>query len=347
MVGIKFAAIPALITSVILGAVLVGCAPASNDNPASTRQQISQGEVTLNAVTGLQPSNILVKSFLGNFRDKLNEKGTGLVRINYLGSQDIIPPRKVGAALKAGQIDLLHSPVSYYIGMVPEGYGMMAANQSPVVLRRNGGWEILQEVFANKAGARLIAWGEANTRFQIFLSTRPKLDLDGIPILSGMRMRATGTYRPFFKILGATTINIRSSDIVRAMRQGVIEGFGFPEIMMGPSNLYDGVKYRVVPGFYRNNTVVTMNLEKWRALPRRTRELIERTAINYEQDSADYIETQRLKDEMKIRAAGIEDIALTGKAAQKFLSIAHEALWEQLQTRSSYADRLRSRLYTP
>ncbi len=326
---------------------LNGCVTTQNDSPGDAGQHSLPGQVVLRAVTGLQPNNIQVESFLANFRDRLNEEGKGLVRVDYLGSHDVIPPRKVGSALKSGHFDILHSPVSYYIGMVPEGYGMMGANQPPEVLRRNGGWKILQDVFAKKAGSRLIAWGESATRFQIYLSKKPGLNRDGVPDLSGFKMRVTGTYRPLFELLGATTVNVRSRDIKEYMSRKLIDGFGFPDVMIGTLGLHDPVRYRVVPGFYRTNFAVTMNLNRWQALPKETRDLIEKIAIEYERTSVVYVGKQRIRDDEILRESGVKDIVLSGESEKKFLSMAHEALWQELRKRSASSDRLRARLYVP
>lgn len=331
----------------MISLLLSGCAQSHKDGVPESRPVTQNGVITLSAVTGLQLPNIQVKSFLANFRDKLNENGKGRVLVNYLGGQDVVPPRKVGEALKRGQFDLLHSPVSYYIGMVPEGYGMMAVNQPPDVLRRNGGWEILQEVFAKKAGARLIAWGESATQFQIYLSEKPKIDRDGLPDFSGIRMRATGTYRPLLGALGATTINIRSQDIMTAMRRNLIKGFGFPDVMIGELGLHETIRCRLVPAFYRTNIVVTMNLKRWNSLTKKTQEFIDRMAVQYERDSIAYVDEQRKKDDAILRSAGVTDIVLSEKGARKFLAIAHDALWRVLAKRSSYATRLRAKLYIP
>ena len=225
------------------------------------------GQVTaqtkISAISSLQQTNTLVKSFLANFLDVINKRGKGIVQINYVGAQDVVPPRKAAKAIKRGQFDLLHSPTSYYLGMVPEGYGLLAANQSPQTLRKNGGWEILEEIYAKKAGAWLIAWGESGTQYNTYLMARPKFDKDGVPDLTGTKMRATGTYRPLFKALGASTINMKSSEIYTGLQRGVVKGFGWPDVAVVPLGIHKLVKFRVTPAFYHTNTVVTMNLAKW------------------------------------------------------------------------------------
>ena len=156
----------------------------------------------LNAVTSLDQNNVLVVSFKTNYLKPANEKFKGKIEIKYLGGQEIVPPRKAVTALRRGQFNVLHSPTAYYIGTVPEGYAILAANQGPKALRANGAWEILQEVYLKKAGAHLLAWGENMTSYNTYLLKMPKFDKDGVPDLTGLKMRATGTYRRVLAVGG-------------------------------------------------------------------------------------------------------------------------------------------------
>ncbi|NQU69834.1 MAG: TRAP transporter substrate-binding protein DctP [Rhodospirillales bacterium] len=301
----------------------------------------------LKAVTGLQQTNTLAKSFLIHFKDAVNARGKGGVSVKYLGGQNIVPPRKAAKALKRGQFDMLHSPTAYYIGMVPEGYAMTAANVKPAEVRANGGWKILEEVFEKKAGSHLIAWGESGSQYNMYLMFDPKLDKNGVPDLSGVNMRATGTYRPLFKALGATTINMKSSEIYTGLQRGVVKGFGWPNVAIVPLGLHKIVKYRISPPFYHSNNVVTMNLESWAKLSGKAKSLINSVALEYETNSAAFMEEQRLKEEKIVLASGVKDIKLTGGAAKKYLSTAYSEIWKQLKKRSEYSDKLHAKFYRP
>ncbi len=302
---------------------------------------------TLKAVTALQQTNTLSKSFLINFKDAVNAAGKGVVSIKYLGGQNVVPPRKAAKALKRGQFDVLHSPTSYYLGMVPEGYGLLASNMSVSEVRANGGWELLESIYAKKAGSKLIAWGESKTAYNTYLMFMPKFDKYGVPDLSGVKMRATGTYRPLFKALGASTINMKSSEIYTGIQRGVVKGFGWPNVAIVPLGLHKIVKYRVTPSYYQTNTVVTMNMAAWNGLSRAAKAIITKSGMEYETTSLVYMEIQRKAEEKILHAAGVKDIELKGDAAKRYLSIAHSEIWKQLSKRSEHADALRAKLYRP
>lgn len=300
----------------------------------------------LQAVTSLQQTNTLTKSFLETMVKPHNAANGALVRINYKGGQEIVPPRKAANALKRGQFDMLHSPTAYYIGTVPEGFALLAANQGPSALRRNGAWEILEEVYMKKAGAQLLAWGESMTSYHMYLAKRPRMK-DGLPDLTGMKMRATGTYRPLFRALGASTINIKGSEIFTAMQRGTVDGFGFTDVSIVPNGFHKVIKYRVVPNFYQTNTVITVNAAVWKGLSDAQRASLVKDAIAYETSSIHFVEKSRQQEETELKKAGVEDIVLRGDAAARYLDLAHQEIWKELKKRSEYHDRLKPLMYIP
>ncbi len=318
----------------------VSLAAAASVQTASAKDQLS-------AVTSLDQNNVLVVSFRTNYVKPVNEKLKGSLAIKYLGGQEIVPPRKAVTALRRQQFDMLHSPTAYYIGTVPEGYALQAANQGPAALRKNGAWKILQEAYLKKAGAHLLAWGENMTSYVTYLQVMPKFDKDGVPDLTGIKMRATGTYRPLFRALGASTINIKSSEIYTAVQRGTVQGFGWVDVSLVPLGLHKIAKYRVTPNYYQTNTVVTANPASLKELTREQRDTLEQFALEYETTAVHWMEKQRRAEEKQIKAAGVKDIALTGAAAAKYLDIAHSEIWKQLKERSEYHDRLRPLMYIP
>jgi TRAP-type C4-dicarboxylate transport system substrate-binding protein len=213
-------------------------------------------------------------------------------------------------------------------------------------MRANGGFALLQKIYKEKAGAHLLAWGENMTSYNMFLGVKPKMK-DGLPDLTGIKMRATGTYRPLFRALGATTINIKSSEIITAMQRGTVQGFGMTDSSVMAIGLGPVIKYRVQPNFYQTNQVVTVNLDVWASLTKEQKDFLNNLALHYETSSVLFVEMERQKEEVLVRKQGIQDIQLKGKDAQKYLEIAHGEIWKELKNRSEYHDQLKPLLYTP
>ena len=298
----------------------------------------------LSSVTALQQNNPLARSFLENFVKAGNKAAKGLLQVKYVGGQEVVPPRKSANALKRGQFDILCAPTAYYIGTVPEGYALLASNQGPSALRKNGAWKILQEIYKKKAGAHLLAWGENMTSYHMYLSMEPKLK-NGMPDLTGVKMRATGTYRPLFRALGASTINIKTSEIFTALQRGTVQGFGFTDIAVMALGFHKIVKYRVMPNFYQTNQVVTVNTDIWKGLTGKQRAFLTELGQEYETSSVIWIEKERLKEEALLKNHPMKDYVLKGKAADRYQDLAHQEIWKQFKKRSEYHDRLKPLMY--
>jgi len=318
-----------------LSALAVGAAVSA---PASA-------EVTLTAITSLIQANPLSKSFLANFVPAVNDQCKGQVQVKYLGGPEVSPPNNAYQAVQRGQYDILHGPTSYYIGSFPEGYGMLATNVRLPELHKNGGYEMLDQRYQAKVGAKLVAWGEKETGYYTYLLAEPKMRPDGVPDLTGQKMRATGTYRPLFTALGASTVNMTESEIYTALQRGIVTGFGWPVTGVPALGLHKIVKYAIKPDFYQTNTTVTMNKGKWESLTAAQRDCLSKVSRTYEGVSNDFMNKEREVDEKAMREAGVNFIELKGDAAKKYLQIANDAIWKEFEERSKDAAPLKAKLY--
>ncbi len=300
-------------------------------------------ETVLEAQSALARNFDLTKSFLANLVEPSNKANKGAVQIKYLGGPEINPSKTAWKALKDGGIHVLQSPVAYYIGTVPEGYAFTLSQKTPVELRANGGFALLQKIFAEKkkAHAKLLAWGESGTSYNTYLAKKPGRTPDGKITLKGLKMRVTGTYRPLFTSLGAQTIGIKPPEIYTAMQRGVVDGFGWPDVGLVSLGIAKVAKYRIDPNFYRANMLVTVNLKKWNELSAKNKAALEREAIRYERESIAYMENLRKIDEKKLLDAGMKVIKLEGEAAKHYLNAATSAVWEAFKKRSKNANALK------
>jgi TRAP-type C4-dicarboxylate transport system substrate-binding protein len=298
-------------------------------------------EVKLRAVSALPRTVDPTRSFLDTLVKPSNQANAGKVRIEYLGGPGVASSRKAWPALKKGQFDVLHGPADYYIATVPEGYALTLSQKTPAELRENGGFALLRKIWADKAGAWLLAWGESATRHNTYLGRRPGRTPDGKLTLKGIRMRVTGTYRPLFTELRALTVGIKPIEIAPEMQRGAVDGFGWPDVGLGALGVDKLVKFRIDPGFYRTNMSVIVNLKAWNSLARDVREVLEREAIRYERDSVAYMTALRDKDEKTLKDGGMRVIRLEGEAAKHYLEAANSAVWRALEKRSKNAKALR------
>ena len=104
-------------------------------------------------------------------------------------------------------------------------------------------------------------------------------------------MRSTGFYNPLLKAMNALPINISPSDAFTGLQRDVVDGIAWPKGSIGKYGWQKFLKYRISPNFYGGTLFVI--------------------------------------DEAKLKAAGVVDIKLTGKAARALLNTVYGAKWVQ------------------
>jgi TRAP-type C4-dicarboxylate transport system substrate-binding protein len=304
----------------------------------------AQAQTKIGAMTALPSTLDLAKSFQEIFIGEANARKAAGYQVNFLGGPEIQPPAKAAAALRRGVIDMLHSPTSYYIGEVPEGYALTLATTMPDDIRANGGFKMLQKYW-EKINAHLLAWGEAGTAYNTYLTKEPGFTKDGLLSLDGFKMRTTGTYRPLFMALGASAIAMKASEIYTGLQRGVVQGFGWPDVGIKALGLDKLVKYRIQQPFYRSNNTVAINLDVWKGMTQKARDALSEAALAYEKKAIGYMEERRKKDEAALFAAGAKDVVLRGKAKQHYIDAANVAVWDQLKKHSPDAAALQKTIF--
>ena len=166
---------------------------------ASCATFLSQGAMaatTLSMSTCLPRNHDQVEAFFDTFVDEMKSDQSA-VKLDYKGGPEITPRKRQANALKRGLLDVILCP-TYYVGLVPEARALTPSTASPMRLRDNGGYEMLQKAWAKGMNARILGWGNhGGAQFHFYLGFEPKLskktglDLKGIPI------RATAIYQPF------------------------------------------------------------------------------------------------------------------------------------------------------
>ncbi len=305
----------------------------------------ARSETILRAVSALPRTVDPTRSFLDNLIGPANRANRGTVRIKYLGGPEVAPSRKAWSALKRGRFDILQSPADYYIATVPEGYALTLSQKTPAELRANGGFALLRRIWAEKAGAWLLAWDGSAIRHNTYLGRKPGRTPDGRLTLKGIRMRVTGTFRALFTALGARTVGIKPIEISPAMRSGAVDGFGWPGFGLAALGVVKVVKFRIDPTFYRSNMSVIVNLKKWNGLSKDVKAALEREAVRYERRSIDHMKTLRDRDEKALTEGGMRIIKLEGEAAKHYLNAANSAVWQALKKRSKNAEALKKLVF--
>ncbi len=284
----------------------------------------------LRAQTALPTQHTLSQSFLEHFIEPINAEG-GAVRVQLLGGPEVNPQDRAVAALERGLLDILWIPAAFMTGTVPEAQAMMLQNVGIDELRSNGAYDHYAAIFEEKANAHFLAWAETSAGYYLYLTQMPGMRDDGVIDLTGLSMRSTGAYRPIIEALGGSPVAIPSGDVPQGLSRGVINGFGWPTVGLESIGLQESVSYRVEPQFYNLANVVLVNQDRWERLSPEGQEQLSRMALAYEQASIEAMNSAGVADIAAADAAGVEAISLEGDAGARYLSIAFEAMWDNVR----------------
>lgn len=218
-------------------------------------------ETVVRAQVSLAQNNLFAVNWIKNYLPRINEAGKGVVKVDFVGGEEVTPGRKAGLALKRGVFDMLYGPPAYYLGQVPEAYALTISSVTPAEARKNGGYALLDKIWMKRLNAKVIAWGDSEIRYNLYMTKKPNITKTGDIDLPGIKMRSTGTYRPIILGLGGTPVAMPASEIYTGLQRGVVNGFGFPAVGVKPLGVVPVLKYRINPPFYRLQNLLLVNAD--------------------------------------------------------------------------------------
>src|SRR5919198_5523719 len=224
-------------------------------------------EVTLRLVSAFPENQFYVKRTL-EWVEKVNKEGKGVLQINFIGGPKAIPTFEVGKSVQSGVVDIGFTTGAYYTNVMPEADILKLAETSAAEQRKNGGYELINKIWAEKANMRYLAKVVEFTPFHLYLNK--KIDK---PDLTGLKIRVTPVYRDFFTALGATAIQTPPAEVYTALERGVVDGYGWPIGGIFDLNWHEKTKFRVDPGFYNTEVSLIGNLSAYQRLTPEQRSL--------------------------------------------------------------------------
>ena len=234
------------------------------------RRASAQAEVTLNAVHFTPAQISYAQSFL-KFVELVNQVGKGVVQIKVRGGPEVMPFPQMGEAQKNGLIDMVNA-AGPMLNIVPEGEVFSATSKKPWDLRANGGWDLVNKIFAHKANAHVLAHVDGGTGFHIFTVDEPVRTADGGVDWTKLKIRSAPLYREFFESLGATAIVQGPGEAYTSLERGLVNAKGYSVLGYSDFGWDKFTRYRIDPGFLQTDVLITMNKKKWdSSAPRRGR----------------------------------------------------------------------------
>ena len=277
-------------------------------------------ETTLRVVSAFAENTQYVKNY-ERFAQKLNAEGKGSLQLNFIGGPKAMPPFEVGNAVRTGVVDVAITTGAFYTNIMPEADALKLTQIPATELRKNGGYELINRIWNEKANMQYLGRVIDYTPFHLYLTK--KIDK---PDLTGLKIRITPVYRDFFQALGATVMQTAPGEVYTALERGVVDGYGWPINGIFDFNWHEKTKFRVDPGFYSAEVSLVMNLDKWKALNPKQRDLLTKHVIALEADNTSWRKVNE-DDIRKQKDSGIQVITFDPATSKQYYERAYEVAW--------------------
>ena len=292
-------------------------------------------EVTLRLVSAFPENQFYVKRTI-DWVGEVNKDGKGVLQINFIGGPKAIPTFEVGKAVQSGVVDIGFSTGAFYTNVMPEADILKLAETSAAEQRRNGGYVLINRIWAQKGNMRYLARVVEFTPFHLYLNK--KIDK---PDLTGLKIRITPVYREFFQSMNAQVMTTAPGEVYTALERGVIDGYGWPIHALFDLNWQEKTKYRVDPGFYNAEVSLVMNLDKYKSLTAPQRDYLERKALAYEGQN-EFWKTYNQSETKRQADAGIQTITFDAATSKAYVDKANEVGWANaIKSSPEYGPQLR------
>src|ERR687898_2687381 len=277
-----------------LGAIVAAPAPAQD---------------TISATHVFPASLIYSRSFL-EYVKKANEAGKGVFAIQVRGGPEAIPMMEQAGAVRTGVVDMVYTPCAFYAAQVPECDAVAASTIDGPTARKNGGMELLNQSHQKRIGIYNLGWVDSGIRFNLWSTKEPKLDGAGQIDIKGFKVRGNPIYNAFLtNYLGAQLINLNSAELYTALERGTVDITAWTQIGLMDLNWDRYIKYRILPEFFSTDLIILVNQKKWNALSAKSRDILQRVAIEHEVSSLKALQALWQKEEAELKKRGIKTLS--------------------------------------
>ncbi|PLX38240.1 MAG: C4-dicarboxylate ABC transporter substrate-binding protein [Hyphomicrobiales bacterium] len=234
----------------------------------------------------------------------LAEKTGGKVMVELLPVGSIVEHNETQDAIAAGILDGHITDTSYFSGkdaafsLIANPVGAWSDPQQMFDFMEKGGGKELMNELVEPYGLHFI--GATTPGLEAFVSAVPIDTVDG---LKGVKMRAPeGLVQQVFAAAGAAPVNLPGSEVFTALDKGVIEAADYTVFSTNQAQgLNDIATHPIYPGFHSMPLVeVSMNKEKWDALPADIKAAFEETVKDF---SRSQVAALAAKDKEAVAAA--------------------------------------------
>ena len=307
---------------------------------------------TISATHVFPASLIYSRSFL-EYVKKANEAGKGVFNIQVRGGPEAIGMMEQPGAVRSGVVDMVYSPCAFYAAVVPECDAVSASSIDGPTARKNGGTALMNQIHQKRMGTIFLGWVDSGIRFNLWSTKEPKFDASGQIDIRGFKVRGNPIYNAFLtNYLGAQVINLNSSELYTALERGTVDLTAWTQIGLMDLNWDRYIKYRITPDFFSTDLIILVNQKKWESLSPKSREILQRVAIQHETSSLHDLQALWKKEQAELEKRGIKTVSQSPKASKKFVAGARAASLQRMKERMEKAGGMENydrvvKLFTP
>jgi TRAP-type C4-dicarboxylate transport system substrate-binding protein len=296
---------------------------------------LAQDRIT--AVHAFPKNWVYSKSFL-EFVEKANKAGKGVFEIQVRGGPEAIGMFEQPNAVRDGVVDMVYTPCAFYAGSVPECDAVSASTIDGPTARKNGAYDALKDAHIRRMNLYYLGWFDSGIRFNLWSTKEPRFDAQGNLDIKGVKIRGNPIYNAFFtNVLGASVLNMPSTDVYTALERGTIDMTGWTQIGIMDANWDKFLRYRLEPPFFSTDLGIIINVRKWNALSDKTREILNRVAIEHEISSVKELQALRVKEFAELSKRGLKVATMKPDAGKRFAEGAREASYQRMKERMEKA----------
>jgi TRAP-type C4-dicarboxylate transport system substrate-binding protein len=296
---------------------------------------LAQDRIT--AVHAFPKNWVYSKSFL-EFVEKANKAGKGVFEIQVRGGPEAIGMFEQPNAVRDGVVDMVYTPCAFYAGSVPECDAVSASTIDGPTARKNGAYDALKDAHIRRMNLYYLGWFDSGIRFNLWSTKEPRFDAQGNLDIKGVKIRGNPIYNAFFtNVLGASVLNMPSTDVYTALERGTIDMTGWTQIGIMDANWDKFLRYRLEPPFFSTDLGIIINVRKWNALSDKTREILNRVAIEHEISSVKELQALRVKEFAELNKRGLKAVSMKPDAGKRFAEGARAASYQRMKERMEKA----------
>jgi TRAP-type mannitol/chloroaromatic compound transport system substrate-binding protein len=262
--------------------LVAGAAAAATGSIAAPAIAQSMPEMRWRLTSGFPKSLDTIYGASDLFTKYVSEATDGKFQIQPFAAGEIVPTPQAIDAVQNATVEMAHTASYYYVGKDPT-FGILTAapfglnaRQQNAWFYHNGGLEMANE-FYSKFGVYALPGGNTGTQMGGWF----RKEIKTVDDLKGLKMRIAGIAGTVMQKLGVVPQQIPGGDIYPALERGTIDAAEW----VGP---YDDEKlgfnkvapFYYYPGWWEGGAMINfwINKDKWAALPKAYRAVIEAAA---------------------------------------------------------------------